>query len=103
MRFVLLREAFWLRREDSAARAAVAAGLGRGVTESVVAVVVEMKFVDVVAVVVVVILVGDKVMREVKVVDPGGGTGKVSVAVKLSCSEVEVGDAERQGMVPHPV
>ncbi|KAF8861370.1 hypothetical protein BDZ45DRAFT_687718 [Acephala macrosclerotiorum] len=69
----------------------VAAGFGRAVTQRVVAVVVEMKFVEVMAVVVVVMLVGDRVMRDVNVVDPGGGTGRVSVAVKLSD---EVGNDE---------
>lgn len=71
----------------------MAAGFGNAVTERVVAVVVDMKFEDVVVVVDVVILVGDNVMRDVRVVDPGGGTGNVTVAVKLSCEEeVEIGD-----------
>lgn len=61
--------------------------------ESVVAVDVDMKFEDVVIVVEVVMLVGEMVTRDVRVVDPGGGTGSVRVAVKESSDEdVGVGD-----------
>lgn len=98
MKFARERAAFWLRSEDCAAKAAVAAGFGSGVTDSVVAVVVDMKFEDSVVVVEVVILVGDKVINEVKVVDPGGGKGRVTVAVKLSCEELDVDDAD--GHIP---
>lgn len=87
VKIVRVRVASWLSSIFWAAIAAVAAGFGKGVTESVVAVVVDMKFEDVIAVVVV-ILVGESVMRDVTVVDPGGGTGKVSVAAKLSCELV---------------
>lgn len=94
---------FCLTSEDSAAIAAVAAGFGSGVTDSVVAVVVDIKFEDVVVVVEVVILVGDKVIRDVKVVDPGGGTGKVRVSVKLSSDEeLEIVDTGMHGLVRHP-
>lgn len=58
--------------------------------ESDVAVVVDTKFEAVVIVVEVVMLVGEMVTRDVKVVDPGGGIGRVRVAVNDNFDE-EIG------------
>lgn len=79
--FVRESVAFDRSSEDWPAIAEVAAGFGRGVTESVVdvSVIVEMTFVDTFVVVIVVMLVGCTVTREVTVVELGGGNGSVTV------------------------
>jgi len=71
--FVLVRAALEVRSEEADARPAVATGLGRGVILREVKVVVEMKFEEVRDVrMVVVVIVGSIVRREVMVVEFGG-------------------------------